>query len=96
MGLFELEPGVKFVDSHINDIVQDTVLFEYQPSQTRTKYLRLVQLAKLLLNNIKPLPVLERLRTEAGTGKNLGICHLECILYSLEPDEVELMIEATE
>lgn len=77
---------MKFVNARINYIIDDTLLPEYLPPGTRATNVRYIRFAKLFIKDIGLLPLLERLSTKGGTGKNLSISHLNClVLYSSEP-----------
>lgn len=79
----------------IKDIVDDTLSSKYTPTQRQATYVQYIRLAKLCVNDRALLPPAERLNTEGGTGKNLGISHLDfSSLYSSDLDEVELMFGA--
>lgn len=55
----------------------------------------IIRFIKLCQKDEKLLSLLESLSVEVGIGKNFGISHVDnYVMYSLESDEVEIMIEA--
>lgn len=60
-------------------------------------YIRYVRFAKLLLQNLQLILLLERLCEEAGMGKDLGILHqISHVLYGSVEEDVVLMAEAAD
>lgn len=51
-GAFNLEYGVKIVDASIENIVVDTVLFNYLPPNTVATYVRYIRMATLCIIEI--------------------------------------------
>lgn len=68
------------------------MLSKYIPIRTQGTCVRNIRFAKLYINDSALLNLPERLKTEGGKRKNLGISHVNfAILYCYEPDEVEVV-----
>lgn len=91
---FHLQYGVRLVDQRIEHIFDDNLSSECLPTGAPSRSLGYIRFAKLFINKSDLLPLYERLSTEGGTGKSLGILNVDCsVLYSSERDEVILMVD---
>lgn len=96
-GPFDWWYGVDFIDVPPEHIVYYSLSSEYMPIRMRTTYKRYIKLDRIRINDSSLLFLLETLSTKGGTGKNFGLSHIDCsVLYSSEPDEVELMVDAAD
>lgn len=87
---FEQEYAVGFVEARVKDIVNDSILSEYLPSRVCTIF----DSPSCVWKMDKLLSPVQVLSIDVSSWKNLGIFHVNSsVLYSLESDEVELMIE---
>lgn len=97
---FKLKYGLKFMDTRSNDTEHDMISSEHLPYRTHTTYMRCVRFLKLYLYHNDqqwashcPQDVEQRWRNE----KKPGIWQVSCsVLYSSEPEEVELMVGPAE
>lgn len=74
----DLEYSVSLVDARIKHIVHDTLSSEYLPTTTQETHVRHIRFATRCINDSVLLTLLDKMGTKGGTGKNLGIWHLDC------------------
>lgn len=92
-GTFDVEFEVNLAGTGIKDFVDDNLSSRYIPTSLKAPYVRYVTFAKPCIKQIAMPFALERLRADGGTGKSLGIFHLDLfVLYSSKPHGVDLMV----